>query len=279
MVDKDYFEDIKQFQKQLDDELRAPDSWLSLVGLHWLQEGENSVGGDPNADIPLPHSVTPEKVGTLQMTDKKVTFKPETGIEVFVADQLIKNEIELESDLNRNQTIITIGEVNFYLVIRGPRFGIRVKHENNPIRVNFEGRVWWPVDDGRRVPAQIEYYEPQKMVDVPDILGNVNKTAMDCALKFKIDNREYSLDAFGLPSGQFYILFQDLSCGNGSYPAGRFLVTEYPEDDTVVIDFNKAHNPPCAFTAFATCPLPPQQNHMSVAIQAGERYKELPGTH
>ena len=279
MVDKDYFEDIKQFQKQLDDELRAPDSWLSLVGLHWLQEGENSVGGDPKAAIPLPQSVTPEKVGTLQMTEKKVTFNPETGVEVFVGDQLIKNEIELESDLNRNQTIITVGEVNFYLVIRGPRYGIRVKHENNPIRVNFEGRVWWPVDDGRRVTAQIEYYEPQKMVDVPDILGNVNITAMDCALKFNIDNRAYPLDAFGLPSGQFYILFHDLSCSNGSYPAGRFLVTEYPEDDTVVIDFNKAHNPPCAFTAFATCPLPPQQNHMSVAIQAGERYKEIPGTH
>jgi uncharacterized protein (DUF1684 family) len=213
----------------------------------------------------------------LQKTENKVTFKPAEGVEVLTGEQPVVAEIELESDLNQNQTILSVGMVSFYLVIRGNRYGIRVKQENSPVRLNFEGRVWWPIDEERRVTANIEYYEPQKMVDVPDILGNVNKTAMDCSLKFKIDGREYSLDAFGLPSGQFYILFQDLSCQNGSYPAGRFLVTEYPEDDTVVIDFNKAHNPPCAFTSFATCPLPPDQNHMSVAIQAGERYNPLPG--
>jgi uncharacterized protein (DUF1684 family) len=276
MVDKKYFDEIKIYQQQLDEQLRTPDGWLTLVGLHWLHEGENSVGSDPESSIPLPEGTCPAQIGTLVKTEHKVIFKPTDSVDVFTGDQPIKSEIELESDLNRNQTILSIGDVSFYLVIRGNRYGIRVKQENSPIRMNFEGRVWWPVDEERRVVANIEYYDPQKIVDVPDILGNVNKTAMDCALNFEIDGRTYSLDAFGLPSGQFYILFQDLSCQNGSYPAGRFLVTEYPEDETVVIDFNKAHNPPCAFTAYATCPLPPEQNHMSVAIQAGERYKPLP---
>ncbi len=279
MAQQDYFDEIKTYQTQMDEQLRAPDGWLTLVGLHWLQEGENTVGSAQDAMIQLPAGVAPKNTGTLVMEGSKVTFRPAPDTEAFAGEQLIQAEIELESDLNQNQTIINVGEVSFYLVIRGTRYGIRVKHENNPTRTNFEGRVWWPIDDGRRVVADIEYYEPQKVVEVPDILGNVNKTAMDCALKFKLDGRNYTLDAFGLPSGQFYILFQDLSCSNGSYPAGRFLVTEYPQDDTVVIDFNKAHNPPCAFTAYATCPLPPEQNHISIAIQAGERYRPMPGHH
>jgi len=279
MADKEYYNEIKQYQQQLDEQLRTPDGWLTLVGLHWLNEGENKVGSDQANEVPLPKDSCPALVGTIQKQEHKVTFKPASGVEVFVGDQPVVAEIELESDMNQNQTILSVVDVSFYLVIRGNRYGIRVKHENSPNRTKFEGRVWWPVDEERRVTARIEYYDPQKMVDVPDILGNVNKTAMDCSLKFEIDRRQYSLDAFGLPSGQFYILFHDLSCQNGSYPAGRFLVTEYPEDDTVVIDFNKSHNPPCAFTAFATCPLPPEQNHLSVAIQAGERYKPLPGTH
>lgn len=277
MADQDYFNEIREYQKQLDEQLRTSDGWLTLVGLHWLQEGDNAVGSDQSCAIPLPEGTCPKIVGTLNKNEHKVTFKPAKGVEVLTGDQPVVAEIELESDLNQNQTIISVGEVSFYLVIRGIRYGIRVKQENSPNRLKFEGRVWWPIDEERRVKATIEYYDPQKMVDVPDILGNVNRTAMDCALKFMIDKREYSLDAFGLPSGQFYILFYDLSCQNGSYPAGRFLVTEYPEDDTVVIDFNKAHNPPCAFTSYATCPLPPEQNHISVAIQAGERYKPLPG--
>ena len=276
MAEKEYFEEIRNYQKQLDQQLRTPDGWLTLVGLHWLNEGENKVGADPECEVSLPEGVCPALVGKLTKTENKVTFTPEDGVDVTTGEQPRKSEIELESDLNQNQTVISIGTVSFYLVIRGDRFGIRVKQENSPNRLNFEGRVWWPIDEARRVTAVIEYYDPQKMVDVPDILGNVTKTAMDCVLKFQIDGHKYSLDAFGLPSGQFYILFQDISCQNGSYPAGRFLVTEYPEDESVVIDFNKAHNPPCAFTAYATCPLPPKQNHLSVVIQAGERYKPFP---
>lgn len=277
MVDQAYFQEIKQYQKQLDDQLQQQDSWLTLAGLYWLKEGKNTVGANPEMDVALPAGAAPAKVGVIELTDKKVTFAPAPESGVMSGGVPVTGKIELESDLNRNQTILEIGKVSFYLIIRGSRYGIRVKHEDNPTRLKFEGRIWWPVDDNRRVTAKIHWYEPQKMVDIPDVLGDVTKTAMDCALEFTIDGRPYKLDAYGLPSGQFYILFHDLSCHNGSYPAGRFLVTEYPDEDTVVLDFNKAHNPPCAFTPYATCPLPPEQNYMSVAIQAGERYKPLDG--
>ena len=181
MVENDYFEEIKAYQKQMDEQLRAPDGWLTLVGLHWLEHGVNSIGSDPDSKLPLPKGTAPEVVGSVIMNESEATFRPAPGVEVLTGEQLIQSEIELESDLNRNQTVITVGEISFYLVVRGNRYGIRVKHENSPSRVNFEGRIWWPIDDGRRVVANIEYYEPQKVVAVPDVLGNVNETAMDCA--------------------------------------------------------------------------------------------------
>ena len=279
MNELDYFTEMRDWQKTMDDQLRAKDGWLTLVGLHWLRMGKNEVGSNPTHPVPLPAGV-PDTVGTLTLVDEKnVVFETAPGVSVVVDGEEFSGRLELESDINRNQTILSIGTVSFYIILRGIRTGVRVKQTDSPARTNFPGRTWWPVDEALRVNAKINYYEPQKIVGIPDILGNVNESAMDCVLEFELDGTTYQLDAMGLPSGQFYILFHDISCGNGSYPAGRFLVSEYPEEDTVVIDFNKAHNPPCAFTNFATCPLPPKQNHLQAVIQAGERYSKLPGHH
>lgn len=277
MTTNEYTEELKQYQATLEEQLRAPDGWLTLVGLHWLKEGENSVGSDPDADIPLPEGAAPVNAGSLSMSEDRITFSAAPGVQAVVDGKPIRSEILLESDLNRNQTIVQLGNINFYLVLRGTRYGIRVRYENNPDRINFEGRVWWPVNPSWRVEAKIKYHEPQKIVKVPDALGNVNETAMDCALVFEAGGNQFKLDAFKLPSGQFYILFMDQSSQNGSYPAGRFLITEHPEGERVVIDFNKAYNPPCAFTVYATCPLPPENNHLDVEIQAGERFRPMPG--
>lgn len=280
MTEMDYFADMRAWQKTMDDQLRAEDGWLTLVGLHWLKMGENKVGSNPEHPVPLP-PVVPDTVGTLTLVNEKdVVFETAPGVSVEINGEEISGKVELESDVNRNQTIIKLGTVSFYIIVRGARTGVRVKQTDSPTRMNFPGRAWWPVDEALRVTANIKWYEPQKIVDIPDILGDVSETAMDAALEFTIDGKKiFQVDAMGLPSGQFYILFHDLSCGYGSYPSGRFLVSEYPEEDTVVVDFNKAHNPPCAFTNYATCPLPPQQNYLQDIIQAGERYIELPGHH
>ena len=277
MTTNEYIAEIKRYQATLEEQLRASDGWLTLVGLHWLKEGDNMIGSAPGADIPLPKGAVPAHVGVLNKLEDKVSLSIGPDAQAEVNGKPVRSEIILESDLNRNQTIVQIGEVSFYLVLRGERYGIRVKHENNPDRINFDGRVWWPITESWRVTAKIEYYEPQKIVEVPDALGNVNETPMDCALIFEVKGKEYRLDAFRLPSGQFYILFMDQSCQNGSYPAGRFLITEHAEENSVVIDFNKAYNPPCAFTVYATCPLPPENNHLELEIQAGERYRPMPG--
>lgn len=271
-----YVREIRDWQKELEDSLRAPDGWLTLVGLDWLDKGVNLIGTDPHSKVILPPGAAPEKVGTLTLADGQVTFTAAEGVAATLNDSPITSQV-LESDVNRRPDIVHVGEVNFHVIERGSRIGIRTKQTNAPQRLNFQGRVWWLIDKDLRLEAEIIPYEPQKIVAIPDVLGDVKDTAMDCQLKFVLNQQTFTLDAFALPSGQFYILFHDQSCGSGSYPSGRFLVTDYPEDDHVVLDFNKAHNPPCAFTPYATCPLPPKQNHLPVVIQAGERYVELPG--
>ncbi len=279
MTQPNYHEELRDWQTQMDEQLRSPDGWLTLVGLYWMNPGENLIGCDPSCQVVLPAGTTPAVVGTLSVSeDRKVVFNPDPKAGAKIAGKPAKEQ-ELEPDTNRNQTIVEVGEVNFHIILRGERTGVRVKQANSPNRIQFSGRVWWPVDENFRVTAEVIYYDPQKMVGIPDILGDISETAMDCMLKFELDGKTFTLDAFGLPSGQYYILFHDQSCGNGSYPAGRFLVTEYPDEDSVVIDFNKSHNPPCAFTSFATCPLPPEQNFLAHPIQAGERYKKLDHTH
>jgi uncharacterized protein (DUF1684 family) len=271
-----YVGEIKAWQTEKEDQLRAPDGWLTLIGLDWLDNGSNTIGTGPANKIILPEGTAPENAGTLTLENGQVTFDVEEGVVATLNSNPITNQV-LESDINRNPDIVFVGEVNFHVIVRGGRIGIRTKQTNSPLRVNFPGRSWWLIDRDFSIEAEVIPYEPQKMVNIPDVLGDIKETAMDCQLKFTFQRKEYALDAFALPSGQYYILFHDLSCGNGSYPSGRFLVSEYPEDGHVIIDFNKAHNPPCAFTPFATCPLPPEQNYLPLKIQAGERYVELPG--
>ena len=275
MNTNEYLEEIKAFQTTLDQQLRAPDGWLTLAGLDWLQPGANRVGSATDCTVRLPPYSAPQKVGVLTLTDGKVYYQPEDGVDSRIDGESIKEKVELETDINQKPTLVTLGDLTLFAIVRGERVGIRIKQVSHPRRLSFPGRVWWPVDEQFRVQARVEVYQPKKMVIIPDILGDENETGIDCALLFSIEDRQYSLDAFGMPSGQFYILFHDLSCGKGSYPSGRFLVTEIAEDDSVVIDFNKAYNPPCAFTPFATCPLPPQQNYLQTQIRAGERYQPM----
>jgi uncharacterized protein (DUF1684 family) len=273
---KTFVAEIKEWQAEKEEQLRSPDGWLTLVGLDWLEEGKNSVGSGSDCKVKFPANTAPESIGTLTLENEEVTIKVNQGIIATVNGNPITKMV-LEPDTNRNPDVISVGEIKFHLIKRGSRIGIRSKHPNSSQRLNFTGRNWWLIDKNFRVKAKILPYTPQKMVRIPDVLGDDKETAMDCQLSFSIHRQNYTLDAFALPSGQFYILFRDQSCGKGSYPSGRFLVTEFPEDDQVIIDFNKAHNPPCAFTPFATCPLPPPQNHLAIVVQAGERYVEEPG--
>lgn len=268
-----YIEEIRAFQQEKDTQLRTEDGWLTLAGLHWLREGDNPIGGADHNYIPLPADASPPELGVLEFTPPKVTLHLNNGLTVSVNGKEQSGSILLESDIDRHPTIVNIGKVSFFIVQRGERTGVRVKYANHPNRVNFTGREWWPIDETFRLEAAVFPYDPPKTIIIPDILGDAHETEILAALQFEFQGVHFSLDAQTLPSGQFYLIFNDLSCGKGSYPPGRFLVSEMPAGDHVIVDFNKAYNPPCAFTDFATCPLPPRENYLPIAIPAGERYK------
>lgn len=273
MLPNDYPQQIKAYQQHMEQTLRDPDGWLTLVGLHWLKEGSNTIGAYPGSDVPLPTDAAPDYVGELIRSGEKAILMLHNGVAATLEGKKISGEIELESDINRNPSVVKLGDLSFFIILRGERIGVRVKHANNPDRLNFTGRVWWPLDVSCRVSTKVTTLDPPKPVQIPDVLGNLNDSTMDSTLDFEIKGQTFRLDAQEIPGEKFYIIFHDLSCGKGSYPAGRFLVSEAREQNKVVLDFNKAYNPPCAFTDFATCPLPPAQNYLKVAIEAGERYQ------
>lgn len=268
-----YLDEIRRYQGDMDAQLRAEDGWLTLSGLYWLQEGPNRIGAAAHNRIVLPEDGVPANLGELLFAPPEVTLQLPEGVRVTVDGDEKNGCISLESDIHRNPTIVRVGFVTFFIIQRGQRTGVRVKHIHHPNRLNFSGRIWWPVDPTFRVSAKIVPYSPAKIITIPDILGDTTEAEIPAGLQFELMGQPYTLDALPMPSGQYYIIFHDLSCGSGSYPPGRFLISEPPTGEQVILDFNKAYNPPCAFTDYATCPFPPKGNYLPLTIQAGERYQ------
>jgi uncharacterized protein (DUF1684 family) len=187
-------------------------------------------------------------------------------------------EAVLKTDVEGAPDVLTAGRVKFYVIQRGDRFGIRIKDPESPTRKAFHGVPRYPVDSSWRVEADfIPYATPQKR-EVPTVLGTAEAMTAPGLLKFKVGGREVTLEPM-LEDGdhpELFLIFRDATSGHGTYPAGRFLYAEMPKDGKVIVDFNRAVNPPCAFTLFATCPLPPKQNHLAFPVSAGEKD---PGMH
>jgi hypothetical protein len=170
---------------------------------------------------------------------------------------------------------ITTGTLTLFLIRRGDRLGIRIMDRNSGARKTFAGEAWYPPLATWKVVARFEPYQPAKMIPIVNILGQEELQASPGVAVFSIGGRECRLEPIA-DGNRLFFIFNDATSGRGTYPGGRFLYAQPPQNGRVVLDFNKAENPPCAFTAFATCPLPPKQNQLPVAIEAGERYQGRP---
>lgn len=271
MDNDDYFDDINRWRSKIENNLRSEFSWLSLTGLFWLSEGKNSLGAHPSNDIVLPANSAPDHVGEISLTNgvTEINFLGE------VRDQL--DEITLETkilnpDSSNDPTYLHIFDLRLLVLERDNQMAVRVWDKNNPARSNFNGREWFTVDENFRKVAVIHPYESPKIVPMSNVLGNQFEVEMVSQVAFEHDNQEILLDAMATPSGKLYLIFKDSSNNLSTYPSGRYLYSEIPEGDKTVIDFNKAYNPPCAFTDFATCTLPSPENYLTTAIEAGEKY-------
>lgn len=211
-------------------------------------------------------------VGSIYLENGNVWTEIVEGVTVLHDHKPIRT-IQMKPDISGEPTILSVDSLDWYVIKRGERFGIRLRdHENENIK-NFEGIEIYPIDKTWRVQAKLEPYDPPKIIEVPNIMGTINKEISLGALVFSIDGKEYRLDPIGKPGGKsLFVIFADQTNGYETYGAGRFLYANMPgEDGLTTVDFNMAYNPPCAFTRFATCPLPPTQNVLPIKVTAGEK--------
>lgn len=269
----DYSEETQIWREQRAARLSSPYGWLSLIGLHWIKEGENTIGSAPDNLIQFTHG--PEYIGTVKREKNALNFLPSSAV-VLEDGMDLDHAITLQSDAQASPTVLQAGEVRFYPVSRGD-LAFRVKHPMAKARQQFSGLDWFPIDPKWRVVADFVPYQPAKLLKLATVIGWEEPSPVPGKLDFEVNGQSYSLDAVQYPGSQYlFLIFADRSNGSTTYGPGRFLDAELPDQNgQVVLDFNRSYNPPCAFTPFSTCSLPPRQNRLNLSINAGE--KKYPG--
>jgi uncharacterized protein (DUF1684 family) len=267
-VDLAYQQSFEKWKGDLVFDLK--EEWLPLAGLFWLKPGENSFGADPKNAVVFPKG--PARAGSFTLLGKTVTAKFAQGSNAVIAGKPV-SAAELQPDTTGNPTVVELGNLRLHVIVRGQRIGIRLKDlESDAVR-QYHGPQFFPLDLSYRVTATWLPSDGKQTVDVPNVLGDVLPTPIAGTAVFKINGQELRLTDLGgdAASGLFFV-FSDPTSKIDTYPGGRFLKTEPVTNGTVVLDFNRAYNPPCAVTPYATCPLAPKENRLSVAIRAGEEY-------
>jgi uncharacterized protein (DUF1684 family) len=264
----DYQQEIESWRRAREARLKAEDGWLTVVGLFWLKEGRNTVGTDPGSDIVLPAGSAPGSAGQFVFEKGEVRFESAPGVAARV-DGKPAGVARLKPDTSGAPDLLRINSLTMFVIQRGRRTGIRLKDANSPARKSFAGLRYFPIREEYRVKARWEPYDPPKKVNIPNVLGGTSEDVSPGYVEFVLKGRRCRLEPV-LEGEELFFIFKDRTAAKETYPAGRFLYTGLPKGGEVVLDFNRAINPPCAFTPYATCPLPPQQNHLAMRIEAGE---------
>lgn len=264
-----FLKEEADFRAQRERKLTSPDGWLAVAGLFWLHDGATVVGSDPKSDIVLPSSA-PRKAGTLHMQAGAVTFEPIPGANATISGKpAAKGAAALKPDTDDHPDVLQIGNLTLTIIKRMDRVGVRLRDPDADTRRNFKGLKWFPPSQKWRVNAKWIAYPQPKKIKITNILGMTDEETSPGYAEFTIAGKTLRLEPVE-DDGQLSFMFKDTTSGNATYAPGRFLDTAMPKDGNVVLDFNQAYNPPCAYIAFATCPLPPRQNTMPIAVEAGE---------
>jgi uncharacterized protein (DUF1684 family) len=267
----DYRAEVEAWRQRREQRLRADDGWLAVVGLFWLRQGQNTVGSAPDSAVLLPAPV-PADAGTITLADGHATLVVTPGTEARVDGRPV-TRLVLVPDTVPGHKEVQLGSVSLNLIDRQGKLGIRVKDMNSPRRKSFPGLQWYPIDEAARVQAHWVSYPTPKPIPITNVLGQVDDLSSPGYATFTWDGQEVTLHpVLDAPDSRtLFFIFRDKTSGKTTYGGGRFLYSSLPKAGTLELDFNKAYSPPCAFTDFATCPLPPPQNRLSVAIEAGEK--------
>ena len=265
--------EIIEWRKDRITKLTTPDGWLSLVGMHWLPDnGITRVGsGEANGTR---IAVGPRKLGIIKVDSGEVKFEPESGTSVTIDKVPSKGRVKLNTDALTTPTEVGFdgGQASFIVIERGGKLALRVRNSQAPALINFNGLDYFDIDRDYRFDAKFIPHEAGRTIEVMNILGMVEPMMNPGAVEFTKEDKTYRLEALDEGDDRLFLIFADLTSGHDSYPAGRFLYAEYPDANGITeVDFNKAYNPPCAFNAYSTCPMPPENNRLDISINAGEK--------
>lgn len=267
-----YREDVRRWREKREAGLRAPGGWLSVAGLFWLTEGESRFGSDPAGAIVLPPSA-PAVAGTLTLAKGRVGVRLAPGVAATHNGRPLAGTAELRPDTSGQRDVLAMGPLSLSVIERNGRYALRLRDEERKERVAFKGLSWFEIDERWRVEARYVAHPAPKAVKVPNVLGHSNEMPSPGFAEFEADGKKIRLDGVleSPDAEELFFIFRDETSGKETYGAGRFLYAARPTAGTIVLDFNRAYSPPCAFTPYATCPLPPPQNRMPIRVEAGEK--------
>jgi uncharacterized protein len=260
-----YQQQVEQWRAERQAKLTADFGWLTVVGLDWLKEGDNRVGSDPSSEVPLPPGSAPSRVAVISWHAGKAELHPAAGIPL-----MLNGKPATVTTLREDDDVLALNHLQFYLIRRGDRAGIRLKDNDSSARKHFQGLSWYPVDPSWRIEAKFTAWTAPHSLSFANTIGQQENEPSPGYVTFQKDGQEFRLEPM-LDEGKLFFVLRDQTSGKTTYGASRFLYTEPAKNGAVILDFNKAENPPCAFTAYATCPLPSLQNRLALAITAGEK--------
>jgi uncharacterized protein (DUF1684 family) len=251
--------------------LTSETGWLTPIALYWLKDGENSFGRAPTQAFAVDDAALVADTGAFVLTNGRVRYVAHGSTAMTYLGKPVSS-LELVSDANEKPTELVAGSLHFMLIDRAGHLGIRVRDSVSPNRLQFKGLQYFPFRDDWHIQARFEPYVPAHRIPIVNILGMTEEMSSPGAIVFEHEGRSWRLDAILEAPGDrdLFVMFSDATSGKQTYGAGRFLYVGLPNAGRIEVDFNEAFNPPCAFTDFATCPLPPPQNRLALAVDAGE---------
>ena len=261
-----------EWREARDQQMREPSSWLTIAGLFWLEEGESTFGTDPFNRIRLPEGSAPGFSGTFIRRERAVRFVSAPDALITIGGETVGDR-ELRSDAMGGADILELNDLRLWVIERDDRIAIRMRNYNEARFAEYTGLDFYPPTSEYRINAEFIPYDPPKTIIGSTIVGTRAEWTSPGYVRFRIAGQDYTLDAFGTGPGssRLHFVFKDGTSGTETYGAVRFMDALILEDGTVDLNFNRAYNPPCAYTPYATCPLPPPQNILTVRIEAGER--------
>jgi len=260
-----------QWVQQREEELRKPDGWASLTGLHWVEAGVQSVGGGDGNAIRL--AIAPERLGQVEQRADGLYFTASEGVAITIDGQPLQGAVLLKPEGRGGGTRLAYdaGKGQITAIKRADRLALRVRHADAPARLNFGGLDFFPADEAWRVQARFVPHPAGKTLPIVNLIGDINDNPNPGYVEFEKDGRHWRLEALGDPAKSLNLIFQDKTSGQQTYGVGRYLHTDAVNaDGTVTVDFNRAYNPPCAYTEYATCPLPPLDNRLAQKDEGGQ---------